>query len=130
MIERRDMDPHSFVSKLRVSEVRRQGLSTARDRDIAKQTAAKANAQMTAAKNGSTQSDAEARVRLLADLTKAEAEVKMRREELVPIHSEKSRRPMAGLHGARRNPKLKGLDPLYPVMRQKQGNFRNFFRSS
>lgn len=71
-----------YVSKLRVIEMRRQRLAAARDRDAAIQTANKAEAQMAGAGSNIAQSGAEARARVLADLAKAEAEAKLRREEL------------------------------------------------
>jgi hemolysin D len=72
-----------FVSKLKVIEMRRQRLSAARDRDIAVQTARKAAAQMAAAGSGIEAVTAEARSKVFGDLTDAEAEIKLRREELV-----------------------------------------------
>lgn len=71
-----------FVSKLKVIEMRRQRLSAARDRDIAINTSSKASAQMAAAGSGMAQSRAEARAKVLADLTKAGADMRLRREEL------------------------------------------------
>lgn len=71
-----------FVSKLKVIEMRRQRLAAARDRDIALQTSSKATAQMASAKSGMAQSQAAARAKVLADLTKAEADALLRREEL------------------------------------------------
>lgn len=72
-----------FVSKLKVIEMRRQRLSAARDRDIAIETSSKASAQMAAAGSGMAQSRAEARSKVLIDLTKADADVRLRREELI-----------------------------------------------
>lgn len=71
-----------FVSKLKVIEMRRQRLSAARDRDIAINTSSKASAQMAAAGSGMAQSRAEARAKVLVDLTKAGADMRLRREEL------------------------------------------------
>jgi len=71
-----------YVSKLKVIEMRRQRLATARDRDAAVETAKKANAQMAGATSSITQSGAEARARVLSDLAKAESDAKLRREEL------------------------------------------------
>lgn len=71
-----------FVSKLKVIEMRRQRLAAARDRDIALQTSSKAAAQMAAAGSGMAQSQAAARAKVLEDLTKAEADALLRREEL------------------------------------------------
>jgi HlyD family type I secretion membrane fusion protein len=72
-----------FVSRLRVVEMQRQRLAAARDRDIAVDTMHKADAQIRSADGGMAQAGAEARVQVLADLAKAEAEAKLRREELV-----------------------------------------------
>jgi hemolysin D len=72
-----------FVSRLRVVEMQRQRLAAARDRDIAVDTMRKADAQIRSADGGMAQAGAEARVQVLADLAKAEAEAKLRREELV-----------------------------------------------
>jgi hemolysin D len=71
-----------YVSKLKVIEMRRQRLSTARDRDAAIETAAKASAQLAGADSNITQGNAAARARVLGDLAKAEADAKLRREEL------------------------------------------------
>ncbi|EPE60671.1 type I secretion membrane fusion, HlyD family protein [Exiguobacterium sp. S17] len=79
-----------FVSKLKVIEMRRQRLAAARDRDIALQTSSKAAAQMAAAGSGMAQSEAEARARVLADLTKAEADAMLRREELTKARQRSS----------------------------------------
>lgn len=79
-----------FVSKLKVIEMRRQRLSAARDRDIALQTSSKATAQMAAAGSGMTQSRAEARAKVLSDLTKADADVRLRREELTKARQRSS----------------------------------------
>ena len=64
------------VSKLRVIEMRRQRLAAAKDRDIALDTASRAGAQMASVGSGGQRSRAEARVRILADLARAEAEAK------------------------------------------------------
>jgi len=79
-----------FVSKLKVIEMRRQRLAAARDRDIALQTSGKATAQMAAAGSGMAQSRAEARARVLTDLTKAEADGMLRREELTKARQRSS----------------------------------------
>ena len=71
-----------YVSKLKVIEMRRQRLATARDRDAAVAALVRANAQIEAARGSSTQSAAEARVQVLADLAKANLEVRQRREEV------------------------------------------------
>lgn len=79
-----------FVSKLKVIEMRRQRLAAARDRDIALQTSNKAAAQMAAAGSGTAQSEAEARARVLSDLTKAQADASLRREELTKAQQRSS----------------------------------------
>lgn len=79
-----------FVSKLKVIEMRRQRLSAARDRDIAIQTSNKAIAQMASAGSGMAQSRAEARARVLADMTKADSEARLRREELIKARQRSS----------------------------------------
>jgi len=71
-----------YVSKLRVIEMRRQRLSAARDRDAALATARKAEAQIAVTGGNSSQSTAEARARVLADLAKAESDARLRKEEL------------------------------------------------
>jgi len=71
-----------YVSKLKVIEMRRQRMATARDRDIALDTANKAEAQMARAGSSSAQSRAQARARILEQLAKAESEAELRREEL------------------------------------------------
>jgi len=71
-----------YVSKLKVIEMRRQRLATARDREAAFETASKAEAQMASAGSNASESRAEARARILNDLAKAEAEANLRREEL------------------------------------------------
>jgi hemolysin D len=71
-----------YVSKLRVIEMRRQRLSAARDRDAALATERKAEAQIAVTGGNSSQSTAEARARVLADLAKAESDARLRTEEL------------------------------------------------
>lgn len=71
-----------YVSKLRVIEMRRQRLVAARDRDAALATARKAEAQIAVAGGNSSQSAAEARARILADLAGAESDARLRKEEL------------------------------------------------
>jgi len=71
-----------YVSKLKVIEMRRQRMATARDRDIALDTANKAQAQMARAGNSASQSRSQARAKVLDQLAKAEAEADLRREEL------------------------------------------------
>lgn len=71
-----------YVSKLRVIEMRRQRLSAARDRDAALATERKADAQIAVSGGNSSQSTAEARARVLADLAKAESDARLRKEEL------------------------------------------------
>ena len=72
-----------FVSKLRVIEMQRQRLAIIKDRQIALETAAKARAQIAAAGGTLLQADALSRAKILDDLTKADAEARLRREELV-----------------------------------------------
>lgn len=71
-----------YVSKLRVIEMRRQRIAAARDRDAALATARKADAQIAAAGGSFSQSAAEARARILADLARAESDARLRKEEL------------------------------------------------
>lgn len=77
-----EMLAKGYVSKLKVIEMRRQRLSTARDRDAAIMTARKAESEMSAAQSEITQATAEARSRVLGDLAKAESDARQRREEL------------------------------------------------
>jgi hemolysin D len=79
-----------YVSKLKVIEMRRQRLSAARDRDIAIQTMNKATAQIAAEGSGMVQSRAEARAKVLTDLTRADAEVRLRLEELTKARQRSS----------------------------------------
>lgn len=71
-----------YVSKLKVIEMRRQRMATARDRDIALDTANRAEAQMARAGSSANQSRSQARARILDQLAKAESEAELRREEL------------------------------------------------
>ncbi len=71
-----------YVSKLKVIEMRRQRMGSARDRDAAIATARKAAAEMAGAKSAIIQAESEARSRILLDLTKAESDARLRREEL------------------------------------------------
>lgn len=71
-----------YVSKLRVVEMRRQRLAAARDRDIALQTSNRASAQMSATGSGVARTAAGARAAVLAELVRAEADARLRREEL------------------------------------------------
>ena len=72
-----------FVSKLRVIEMRRQYLAAIRDREIASSTMTGAGAQAASASSTAAQNSAQLRADLLSQLTKAEADVNLRREELV-----------------------------------------------
>lgn len=83
-----------YVSKLKVIEMRRQRLSTARDRDAAVQTAARAAAQMAAADSAIAQARAEARAKVLGDLTKADADAKLKREEVTKAAQKSSLRTL------------------------------------
>lgn len=79
-----------YVAKLKVIEMRRQRLATARDRDAALATARKASAQINVSSGNMAQSAAEARSKILADLAQAENEARQRREELIKA-SQRSR---------------------------------------
>jgi hemolysin D len=72
-----------YVSKLRLIEMHRQRLAAAKDRDIALATARKAQAQIDSASGSMEQSGASARAKVLNELNRAEAEARLRREELV-----------------------------------------------
>jgi hemolysin D len=72
-----------FVSKLRVIEMRRQRLAAARDRDIAIVSAKRAEAEIAGAMTARVGTSAAARVKVLELLARAEAEGRLRREELV-----------------------------------------------
>lgn len=80
-----------FVSKLKVVEMRRQRLAAARDRDAALASAAKARAQMNGAGSAYALARASARATVLAELAKAEADAKLRREELAKASQMSSR---------------------------------------
>ena len=71
-----------YAAKLKVIEMRRQLLATVRDREASLQMARRAEAQSSGASSIMAQSKAEARTRILTDLAKAEAEARLRREEL------------------------------------------------
>lgn len=71
-----------YVSKLKVIEMRRQRLASGRDRDAALADAARAGAEMAGAQSAVAKATSEARSRLLAELAKAEADARLRREEL------------------------------------------------
>lgn len=71
-----------YVSKLKVIEMRRQRLASARDRDAAIATASRATAEMSVAQSAIAQSTSEARARVLSELAKAEGDARLRREEL------------------------------------------------
>lgn len=71
-----------YVSKLKVIEMRRQRLVSARDRDAAVATANRAMAEMSVAQSAIAQSTSEARARVLSELSKAEGDARLRREEL------------------------------------------------
>lgn len=71
-----------YAAKLKVIEMRRQRFATIRDREAALETAHKAEAQSSSASSTMAQSKAEARSRILTDLAKAEADVRLRHEEL------------------------------------------------
>lgn len=71
-----------YAAKLKVIEMRRQRFATIRDREAALETARKAEAQSSSASSTMAQSKAEARTQILTDLAKAEADVRLRTEEL------------------------------------------------
>ncbi|WP_336952369.1 HlyD family type I secretion periplasmic adaptor subunit [Sphingobium aromaticivastans] len=71
-----------YAAKLKVIEMRRQRFATARDREAALATARRADAQSSSASSTMVQSRAEARTRILTDLAKAEADARLRQEEL------------------------------------------------
>ena len=71
-----------YAAKLKVIEMRRQRFATARDREAAMATARRAEAQSSSASSTVAQSKAEARTRILTDLAKAEADARLRQEEL------------------------------------------------
>lgn len=71
-----------YAAKLKVIEMRRQRFATARDREAALATARRAEAQSSSASSTMLQSRAEARARILTDLAKAEADARLRQEEL------------------------------------------------
>ncbi|BAI98009.1 HlyD family type I secretion periplasmic adaptor subunit [Sphingobium sp. TA15] len=71
-----------YAAKLKVIEMRRQRFATIRDREAALATARKAEAQSSSASSTMAQSKAEARSRILTDLAKAEADARLRQEEL------------------------------------------------
>jgi type I secretion membrane fusion protein, HlyD family len=71
-----------YAAKLKVIEMRRQRFATIRDREAALETARKAEAQSSSASSTMAQSKAEARTRLFTDLAKAEADARLRQEEL------------------------------------------------
>jgi len=72
-----------YAAKLKVIEMRRQHFATIRDREAALETAKKAQAQSSGASSVMAQSKAEARTKILTDLAKAEADARLRREELI-----------------------------------------------
>jgi len=71
-----------YAAKLKVIEMRRQRFATAREREAALATARRAEAQSSSASSTMLQSKAEARTRILTDLAKAEADARLRQEEL------------------------------------------------
>lgn len=77
------LQARGYVSKLRLIEMHRQQLAATKDRDIALATARKAQAQIESASGSMVQSGASARAKLLDQLYKADAEMRLRREELV-----------------------------------------------
>lgn len=81
---------HGYVSRLKVIEMRRQRLGTARDRDIARDTMRRADAQIGVSSSQRAQSVAEARATVLGDLAKAEGDARLRREELVKARQRSS----------------------------------------
>ena len=71
-----------YAAKLKVIEMRRQRFATIRDREAALEIVRKAEAQSSSASSTMVQSKAEARTRILTDLAKAEADARLRQEEL------------------------------------------------
>jgi hemolysin D len=84
-----------YVSKLKVIEMRRQRLGTARDRDAAIATARRATAEMAAAQSEIAQATSEARAKVLTDLAKADSDARLRREELAKATQKSSLQTLA-----------------------------------
>jgi len=72
-----------YAAKLKVIEMRRQRDVTIRDRDAALEVARTAEAQLSGASSEMVQGRAEARTKVLTDLAKAEADARLRQEELI-----------------------------------------------
>lgn len=72
-----------YASKLKVIELRRQRMASAKDRDAALVTARRMDAQLSGAGSTNTQARADARAKVLDDLAKAQADIALRTEELV-----------------------------------------------
>lgn len=71
-----------FASRLRIVEMQRQRLATARDRDIALDTMRRASAEARSAGGTLAHGDADARKQVLEDLVKVRADADLRRDEL------------------------------------------------
>lgn len=84
-----------YAAKLKVIEMRRQRFATARDREAALATARRAEAQSSSASATMVQSKAEARTRILTDLAKAEADARLRQEELTKSRQRSSLQRLA-----------------------------------
>jgi hemolysin D len=79
-----------YAAKLKVLEMRRQRLAISKDRDAAMATANRTAAQSSSANSLAAQNRAEARTKILTELAQAEADVELRREELVKSHQRSS----------------------------------------
>jgi len=92
-----------FVSKLKVIEMRRQRIGQARDRDAALAQIQRARAQAGAVGSGTAAARAQARAELMDQLVKAEADMRLRQEEVVKsqqhMRMQVLRAPIAGRVG-------------------------------
>lgn len=89
-----------YVSKLKVIEMRRERIAQARDYDAALQAIQRASAQAGGAASNVTKIRADMRAELLEQLVKSNAELRLRREEMVKTHQRSTlqalRAPVSG----------------------------------
>lgn len=79
------------VSRLRVIEMRRQRLAAVHDRDAAMQTVRRMRAEIGGVAGRGAQSIADARVEVLGEIARADADARLREEELIKARQRSSR---------------------------------------
>jgi hemolysin D len=89
-----ELGRQGYVSKIRMLEIDRQRVTATQDRLAARADRARAAATAQAATHAAEQALANDKARILADLVRAQAEVALRREELIKMHKRVERQDL------------------------------------